>query len=254
MDQQKLVDAQFGVAAMDYLQSPTHAQGADLERLRALADGQRDWRVLDLGCGAGHASFALAGEVMEVTAYDLSAEMLVVVAAEAQRRKLTNVRTLQGVAETLPFADACFDLVVTRFSAHHWADVPRALREVRRVLQPEGRLVVIDVIAPETPLLDTLLQSIEVLRDTSHVRNYRYSEWEAMLVLAGFMVSDQQAWKLPLCFESWIGRMRTPELRVAAIRSLCAAAATEVRDYFAIQPNNDCAIDAAWIEAVPPPA
>ncbi len=106
MDQQKLVDAQFGVAAMDYLQSPTHAQGADLERLRALADGQRDWRVLDLGCGAGHASFALAGEVMEVTAYDLSAEMLVVVAAEAQRRKLANVRTQQGVAETLPFADA----------------------------------------------------------------------------------------------------------------------------------------------------
>ncbi|WP_226859805.1 hypothetical protein [Acidithiobacillus ferriphilus] len=75
-----------------------------------------------------------------------------------------------------------------------------------------------------------------------------------MLVLAGFMVSDQQAWKLPLCFESWIGRMRTPELRVAAIRSLCADAATEVRDYFAIQPNNDCAIDAAWIEAVPQPA
>ena len=76
MDQQKLVDAQFGVAAMDYLRSHTHAQGADLERLRALAGGQRDWRVLDLGCGAGHASFALAGEVMEVTAYDLSAEML----------------------------------------------------------------------------------------------------------------------------------------------------------------------------------
>ncbi|MCK9188669.1 class I SAM-dependent methyltransferase [Acidithiobacillus sp.] len=254
MDQQKLVDAQFGVAAMDYLQSPTHAQGADLERLRALADGQRDWRVLDLGCGAGHASFALAGEVMEVMAYDLSTEMLVVVAAEAQRRKLANVQTQQGVAETLPFADARFDLVVTRFSAHHWADVPRALREVRRVLQPEGRLVVIDVVAPETPLLDTLLQSIEVLRDASHVRNYRCSEWEVMLVRAGFVVSDREGWKLPLCFESWIARMRTPALRVAAIRSLCADAATEVRDYFAIQPNNDCAIDAAWIEAVPPPA
>lgn len=254
MDQQKLVDAQFGVAAMDYLQSPTHAQGTDLERLRALADGQRDWRVLDLGCGAGHAGFALAGEVMEVTAYDLSAEMLAVVAAEAQRRKLTNVRTLQGVAETLPFADACFDLVVTRFSAHHWADVPRALGEVRRVLQPEGRLVVIDVIAPETPLLDTLLQSIEVLRDASHVRDYRRSEWEVMLVRAGFAVGDHQTWKLSLRFESWIARMRTPDLRVAAIHSLCADAATEVRDYFAIQPNNDCAIDAAWIGAVSPSA
>ena len=45
---------------------------------------------------------------------------------------------------------------------------------------PGGRLVVIDVVAPEIPLFDTTLQVIEFLRDASHVRDYRVSEWIAM--------------------------------------------------------------------------
>jgi len=153
-NQQKLVEKQFGVAATDYLHSPAHAQGADLQRLRGEFAGQSTMRVLDLGCGAGHASFTLA-EVVE-----------------------------KSTAESLPFADAYFDGVVTRFSAHHWADVPAALREMRRVLHPQGKCVIIDVCAPENPLLDTFLQTVEILRDPSHVRDYRVSEWQAMLAAA----------------------------------------------------------------------
>ncbi len=250
-NQQKLVEKQFGVAATDYLHSPAHAQGADLQRLRREFTGQPAMRVLDLGCGAGHASFTLAEVVGEVFAVDLSGEMLRVVADEAQQRGLSNLHTEKSTAESLPFADAYFDGVVTRFSAHHWADVPAALREMRRVLHPQGKCVIIDVCAPENPLLDTFLQTVEILRDPSHVRDYRVSEWQAMLAAAGWQMPDQDTWKLPLDFASWISRMRSPEERVTAIKSVWAGASTEVCDHFALQPNHDFSLDVCWMTALP---
>ena len=95
--------------------------------------------MLDLGCGAGHASFAVAPHAAAVVAYDLTAEMLAVVEREASARKLGNITTVQGMAEKLPFPDAHFDFAITRTSAHHWHDVPAALREARRVLKPGGQ-------------------------------------------------------------------------------------------------------------------
>ncbi|WP_435889727.1 class I SAM-dependent methyltransferase [Escherichia coli] len=44
----------------------------------------------------------------------------------------------QGYAESLPFADNAFDIVISRYSAHHWHDVGAALREVNRILKPGG--------------------------------------------------------------------------------------------------------------------
>lgn len=250
-DQQKLVEQQFGVAATDYLNSPAHAQGADLGRLRQAFAGQSALRMLDLGCGAGHASFALADVVGEVFAVDLSAEMLRVVAEQSRRRVLTNIHTDQHGAESLPFADGSFDGIVTRFSAHHWANLPAALREMRRVLHPQGKCVIIDVCAPENPLWDTFLQTVEILRDPSHVRDYRVSEWERMLAAAGWRVVDQDAWKLPLDFASWIARMRCPKERVTAIKSVWNRAPAEVIAHFAVQPNQDFALDVCWMTAVP---
>ncbi|MBN2678757.1 methyltransferase domain-containing protein [Acidithiobacillus montserratensis] len=249
--QQTLVERQFGAAATDYLHSPAHAQGADFQRLRQEFAGQGALRILDLGCGAGHASFALADVVGEVLAVDLSAEMLRVVAEQSRQRGLNNIHTAQQAAESLPFADGSFDGIVTRFSAHHWANLPAALREMRRVLHPGGKCVIIDVFAPENPLGDTFLQTVELLRDPSHVRDYRVSEWQRMLTAAGWRVVDQDTWKLPLDFASWIARMRCPEERVAAIQSVWSKAPAEVIDHFAVQPNRDFALDVCWMTALP---
>jgi methylase of polypeptide subunit release factors len=78
-----LVNKQFGSRAGAYLTSAVHAQGADLDALTALVDGQLDAQVLDLGCGAGHVSFAVSPHVRSVVACDLSPEMLDVVARTA---------------------------------------------------------------------------------------------------------------------------------------------------------------------------
>ncbi len=142
MDQQELSTRQFGAKAGNYLTSPVHSTGADLDRLSAVAGQLTPVRALDLGCGAGHASFALArGGARRVTAFDPSPDMLTVVAREAVARGCSTLETSVGTAEALPFDDGTFELVVTRYSAHHWADVPRALAECARVMSPGGRLV-----------------------------------------------------------------------------------------------------------------
>lgn len=251
MDQQTLTANQFGSMANNYLGSAVHATGADLQRLSGLARQYPDCRALDAGCGAGHAAFALASAgCREVVACDLSPGMTALVREEAARRNLARLSSLTSPVENLPFDDASFDLVVTRYSAHHWLEVSAGIRELARVLAPGGRLVVIDVVAPESPLLDTALQAFELLRDASHVRNYRRSEWRAMLTSAGLGLACEQAWRLDLAFEAWIERIGTPPERVASLHALFAALPEQARQHFAIRADLSFSIDAACFEAV----
>jgi ubiquinone/menaquinone biosynthesis C-methylase UbiE len=250
MDQQELTVNQFGSNAEYYLASEVHSKGADLEEVVAVARQRPSVRALDLGCGAGHVAYALArGGAGRVVAYDPSSEMLSVVAQEALSRGHDAIETIVGAAEDLPFEDGSFDLVVTRYSAHHWANVPRALEECARVTASGGRLIVIDVIAPEAPLLDTSLQVIEFLRDASHVRNYRISEWRDMQKAAGFAESSVRSWKTSIDFQTWIARIGTPPGRVAALQTVFPALPREAYDYFKITEGFSFQFDSAWIES-----
>jgi ubiquinone/menaquinone biosynthesis C-methylase UbiE len=243
------VGKQFGTVAKAYLSSAVHSQGADLEVIKSKLRDQSGASVLDLGCGAGHLSFAVAAQVGAVVAYDLSTAMVDIVANEARRRDLRNVSAKEGQVESLPFEDASFDWVCTRYSAHHWTDIRTALSEARRVLKRGGGLIAMDTCSPTNPLLDTHLQTIELLRDGSHVRNYTPTEWRSMLTEAGFEVGAQSSWKLPLDFKAWIGRMKTPAVYVDAIRSLLQNAPREVIDYFQVAEDGSFTLDTIMTEA-----
>jgi ubiquinone/menaquinone biosynthesis C-methylase UbiE len=225
------VNAQFDPQAQAYLTSSAHAQGPDLIRAQALLAQHLPAKAqcLDVGCGAGHLSFAIAPGVARVLALDPAAAMLSVVAAEAERRALRNIEVQAGQVEALPFEDASFCLVATRFSAHHWTRLESGLREMRRVLRPGGYLLLIDIEGSEDALVDTHLQTIELLRDRSHVKNRTPSEWARQLADAGFDVSAHETWPHRLDFTPWVERMRTPPARVALLRELQREAPQEVR-------------------------
>jgi ubiquinone/menaquinone biosynthesis C-methylase UbiE len=101
--------------------------------------------VLDVGTGPGVllAEIARARPDVRVTGVDLSADMVTAAARNVARFGDRAAVRVGDVAD-LPFPDAAFDVVVTSFSMHHWADLPAAVPELARVLRPGGRVHVYD--------------------------------------------------------------------------------------------------------------
>ncbi len=231
------VQDQFDSRAQAYLTSHVHAQGPDLAQAVSLvkravaATGQG----LDVGCGAGHLSFALAPSLARMVALDPSPNMLATVERAAIERGLPGIETRLASAESLPFADSSFCLACTRYSAHHWLQMEAALREMRRVLEPRGHLLVIDVLGHENPLVDTHLQSMELLRDPSHVRNRSVGEWHSLLETAGFADIQTVQWPLRLAFGLWTERMRVSPERTSVIRAMQIEAPREVHEALAFE-------------------
>ena len=249
MKHQDQVADGFGAHAQAYVNSAVHGAGQDLDDLTALLAQCRPARVLDLGTGGGHVAFRAAAVADQVVAYDLSPAMLRAVAAEATERGHSNIQTRQGPAESLPFADHSFDAVLTRFSAHHWRDLPRGLAEARRVLRPGGMALFIDVVAPAARLADTWLQTLELMRDGSHLRDYSTDEWQTMLTTAGFAPRLVQAYRLRMEFAPWVARIGTPAPLITALRLMLQSAPAEVAAHFAIETDSSFTIDSCLIAA-----
>lgn len=244
---QEAVQAQFGAVAANYASSAVHAQGDDLALMVQAANLRGDERVLDAGSGAGHTALAFAPHVAHVVAYDLTPTMLAQVERLAAERSVTNIDTRQGDVQTLPFADASFDLVVSRYSAHHWHNPSAALREFARVLKAGGAFILSDIVSNDDPLLDTWLQAIELVRDPSHVRDHSVSQWQTMMTAAGFTTQVLHQWMLPLEFGAWVQRIGTPMPQVATLRAMFDAAPREVRSAFAIQSDDSFSIPGALL-------
>jgi len=124
-------------------------------RLLALAEPGAGVRALDVCCGTGDVTFALANRGATVVGLDFSAAMLEV-AGRRQARLASlpagRVEFRQGDALALPFADGAFDVVTISYGLRNLADFQAGLRELTRVLAPGGRLLVLDFGKPDNAL------------------------------------------------------------------------------------------------------
>lgn len=238
------VRRQFGATAEAYAVSAVHASGPNLEALIEAARLTGKERVLDLGSGAGHTALRFARAAGEVVGVDVTAEMVAVATRLAHERELANVSFREADAARLPFADATFDVVVSRFSAHHYGSPEGAVREAARVLRPGGAFLLVDTVAPEDEALDRFFNAFELLRDPSHHRNWRVLEWQRFLQTAGFRARTLERWSLWLDGRDWVKRMQTPPTRVAMLRELFATADERTRQAFEVH-------DEPWSFSIP---
>jgi len=116
-------------------------------RLAAEAAVRRGDRVLDAACGTGDLAIAdLKAGAGKVTGLDFSEQML------ARARRKAPLEWVRGDLLALPFADGTFDAATVGFGARNVADLELALRELRRVLRPGGRLAVLEITQPRGAL------------------------------------------------------------------------------------------------------
>ncbi len=135
-------------------------------------------RYADLGIGDGMLTMMIAEIAQQVTAVDLSTEMLGALLSRARAKGFDNIETVEGDIEDLPLPDASHDVVVLSQALHHAEQPARALSEALRILVPGGRLL----------LLDLLAHGEEWVREKLHHRHLGFTEndLEEQIGAAGF--------------------------------------------------------------------
>jgi len=205
--------------------------------------------VLDVATGTGFTALAFAPYVRSVVGLDVSPGMLAQAARQAQERGLTNVTFQEGAAESLPFADAAFDLVTCRIAPHHFLSISRFCEEVARVLKPGGRFVLADTSVPDDdPEADAWQNRVEARRDLSHVRNYTPREWRAFVEGAGLSITTMTAadGDIPITLNDWCRKAGcTPEQTAGVRHQFETAPASAVRA-FRIDPLPDGDVAFVW--------
>ncbi len=133
----------YRLIASEKWKAKSSAMGRDVtDSLVEYAQPRPGMKVLDLASGTGEPAISLAARVNpdgQVTALDLSSELLEIASERAQQRGLTNFSTRQADAQQLPFPEQSFDLITSRFGVMFFQDCGQAMREVHRVLKPGSR-------------------------------------------------------------------------------------------------------------------
>ena len=168
-----------------------------LEQMVTDSGAGPDDLVLDVACGPGLVVAAFAAVAQQVTGIDLTPAMI------ARARELTaarpNVQFDVGTVLPLPYADAAFTIVVSRFAFHHLEDPGAVLAEMVRVCRPGGCILVCDLLASDDPRKAEGFHRMEQLRDPSHVRALTLDELRGLF--AAVALPPPQVRRSRLAFE-----------------------------------------------------
>jgi ubiquinone/menaquinone biosynthesis C-methylase UbiE len=176
----QIVD-QFSRQAVHFVKLPGHEEATPL-LIRMGAITATD-EVLDVACGAGVLACAAARVARRVTGIDLTPAMIERAIALQAELSLVNLSWHVGEVAQLPFPAAQFDVVLTRYSLHHFLRPIEVLADMARVCKPLGRVVVADLVLPSEKL--ATYDQMERLRDPSHVRVLTEAELGKSLTSVG---------------------------------------------------------------------
>ncbi len=205
MGNQSEVRKNFGLRASNYRLSTTHGNPVDLERMVNLLQPHPGAIALDVATGGGHTAIALAKCVNKVVAIDITPEMLAEAEVASKQSDINNIVFQMQDVHNLNFSDGQFDIVVSRFAAHHFFNVKKAIREMCRVLRPGGKFYVLDCSVVDGDETEEEINRIELLRDSSHQCLYSPRQWnhvlEGLPLIIQLTVFIKENYELPQWFD-----------------------------------------------------
>jgi SAM-dependent methyltransferase len=178
-----LILDQFTRQAVPFATAPSIKDEAALKLIVDWSGAGPADTVLDVACGPGLVVCAFANVARHATGIDITPAMLDRARTYAAERGLANVTWRQGDVLPLPWPDASFSVVTSRFAFHHFLDPSAVLREMARVCAPRGTVMVVDS-APAPDKADAF-NRMEVVRDPSHVRALPLAEHLELFRRAG---------------------------------------------------------------------
>ncbi len=187
----QLIIEQFTKQAIPFAQVAEHSRRDNLQLLVEMAKTTATDTVLDVACGPGLVACAFAQQARQVTGIDLTPAMLEQAEQRQQALQLSNLTWQVGDVESLPYPDNHFSIVVTRFSFHHLIEPQKVLREMFRVCQTGGVVMVVDVALAEEKV--AAYNRMEKLRDPSHTRALTVAELSTMVAASGLQQLES-AW------------------------------------------------------------
>ncbi len=197
------IQREFSRQAQQMASAPAFREYAALQRLVRVVGDAPSHRVLDLACGPGIVAEAIAPHAGQIIGIDATYEMIRLARQQLEKGHIVNGRLMVAAAERLPFERGTFDDVISRLTIHHFADPSVVLSEARRVLRSAGRLMIADVISSPDPEEARLHNSLERLRDPTHIRMLPARELLETIRGAGFSVLREEGWTQPRAFLEW---------------------------------------------------
>ena len=225
---------QFDGNAEKYAASQVHRAGPSLPVLLTLASPREGDDALDVATGTGHTALAVARHVTKATGIDISLKMLEQARRLAAEQQINNCVFIEGSAEKIPFADEQFTLVTSRHAPHHFRHVDEFLKEIRRVLAPNGRFVMSDQISP-SPDLSDWVDEWERARDPSHFKQRTVEEWREKFAAARLRWVEHRIVRYRLEFDWWVQQAGCNESTRAALAEFASAASSRVRSSLGLE-------------------
>jgi ubiquinone/menaquinone biosynthesis C-methylase UbiE len=230
------VREQSGKTATAYVEATHFSGGVDLEEAARLLQPTHDDNLLDVACGGGHLALYFAPKVRQVVASDLT--MLMLRKAQehiAEEGDVDNIIFREADAEDLPFPAGSFTLLTCRIAPHHFPDVPRALREFHRVLRRGGRMAIIDTLMPEDPEIAEFYQTMETMRNPTHIKAYTEEQWGAMILDAELILQETKTIEIEHDFQSWIKTGGLNRSKAQELNSFFMDAPAKIHDFYKIE-------------------
>lgn len=177
-------DALYNKIGIEYNET-RRADGFLTNRFQYFLAPKKSENYLDVGCGTGNYTCALAAN--EYTFYGVDPSEIMLETATVARRRNRNVVWQKASAENLPFDDGFFTGAMASLTIHHWKNLPKAFAEISRVLDKNGKFVLFTTLPEQTADYWLAEYFPQMIKDSVE-QLHSFSEIESSLTKAGLKI------------------------------------------------------------------